>query len=74
MFLLLEACLGLSIDRVRREICFTRPLPPAGVGELRIQNLNVAGSVVDLLLKCDERDVSADVIRRTGDVRVVIAK
>jgi glycogen debranching enzyme len=74
IFLLFQSCLGLEISGVDRQIYFTRPQLPASVGELRIHNLEVAGSTIDLLLSRQEHDVGVNVIRREGDIQVLVIK
>ena len=74
MFLLLQACLGLEINGLEAQICFTRPQLPASLGELRIHNLEVAGATVDLLLVRHEHDVGVNVLRRDGDVQILVVK
>jgi glycogen debranching enzyme len=74
VFLLFQACLGLEISGVDRRIYYTRPQLPASLGELRIHNLEVAGATIDLLLVRQERDVGVNVIRREGDVQVLVVK
>jgi glycogen debranching enzyme len=74
VFLLLQACLGLEISGLDRRIYFTRPQLPASLGELRIHNLEVCGATIDLLVVRQERDVGVSVIRRDGDVRVLVVK
>jgi hypothetical protein len=41
---------------------------------LRIHNLEVAGATLDLLLLCHEQDVGVTVLRREGDVEILIVK
>jgi hypothetical protein len=43
-------------------------------GELRIHNLEVAGATVDLLLVRHEQDVGVNVLRRNGDVQILVVK
>jgi glycogen debranching enzyme len=74
VFLLFQACLGLEISGIDQRICFTRPHLPASLGELRIHNLRVCGATVDLLLVRQERDVGVNVIRREGDVQILVVK
>jgi glycogen debranching enzyme len=74
VFLLFQACLGLEISGVDQQIYFFRPQLPASLGELRIHNLEVNGATVDLLLVRQERDVGVNVIRREGDVQVLVVK
>ena len=48
VFMLLQACLGLSIDAGRKEVRLVRPTLPEGVDRLTIERLDVAGARVDL--------------------------
>ncbi len=74
VFLLFQACLGLEINGLEAQIRFTRPQLPASLGELRIHNLEVAGATVDLLLLRHENDVGVNVLRREGNVEIIVAK
>ncbi len=56
------------------QIAFARPRLPAAVGELRIHNLEVAGASVDLLLLRHGQDVGVNVLRRDGDVQILVVK
>jgi hypothetical protein len=55
-------------------VYFTHPRLPASLGELRIHNLEVAGAPVDLLLARHEQDVGVNVLRRDGDVQILVVK
>jgi hypothetical protein len=46
--MLLQACLGLSIDGWRGEIHVRQPQLPIGIDRLTIRHLEVAGQRVDL--------------------------
>jgi glycogen debranching enzyme len=74
VLLLLQACLGLEIDGPESRICFTRPRLPTSLGELRLHNLDVGGARVDLLLVRHDQDVGVNVLRRDGDVQIVVVK
>jgi hypothetical protein len=74
VFLLFQACLGLTIDGPERRVYFTRPRLPASIGELRIHNLPVGEATVDLLLLRHEHDVGVTMLRRDGDVQVMVVK
>jgi glycogen debranching enzyme len=74
VFLLFQACLGLTIDGAKAQVCFTRPCLPASLGELRIHNLQVAGASVDLLLVRHDSDVGVNVLRREGEVQILTVK
>lgn len=47
-FLMLQACLGLSIDAARLEVRLVRPTLPAGIDRLDVAGLEVGGRRVDL--------------------------
>jgi glycogen debranching enzyme len=74
VFLLFQACLGLGISAVESQISFTRPQLPPSLNELRIHNLEVAGAAVDLLLVRHDHDVGVNVLRREGDVQILVVK
>ena len=73
-FLLLQACLGLEVSAVERQVWLTRPQLPPSLPELRVTNLAVAGASVDLHLVRHGDEVGVNVLRRDGDVAVVVAK
>jgi glycogen debranching enzyme len=50
-FLILQACLGISIDAERKRIVFDDPYLPEGISNLTIEDLRCGGISVDLLLE-----------------------
>jgi glycogen debranching enzyme len=74
VFMLLAAALGLTIDAQKKEISFAHPALPEGLGEIRITNLKVGDSSIDLHLEKYPHDVGVTVLRRDGDVRVSVVK
>jgi glycogen debranching enzyme len=72
VFLLFQACLGLEINAPAGQVYFTRPHLPASLGELRIHHLEVAGATVDLLLSRHQHNVSVNVLRREGNVEILV--
>jgi glycogen debranching enzyme len=74
VFLLLQACLGLSIKGPEAKISFSRPLLPESLQEIRIKNLKVGKALVDLFLQRHAQDVGINVIRREGGVEIVVVK
>ncbi|MFN8638606.1 MAG: amylo-alpha-1,6-glucosidase [Dehalococcoidia bacterium] len=73
-FLLLRACLGLSVDGVRNEVRLDRPVLPQGLDHVRLERLAVGSLEVDLELHRYPEGVAAVATRRTGDVRVISVK
>jgi glycogen debranching enzyme len=74
VFSLLQACLGLEIKGGESRISFTSPHLPTSISELRIHNLDVGGSILDLQLVRYDEDVSINVLRREGDVQIITLK
>jgi glycogen debranching enzyme len=71
-FLLFQACLGLGINGPEAQVYFSHPRLPTFLAEMRIHNLEVAGATVDLLLVRHEHDVGVKVLRREGDVQIMV--
>jgi glycogen debranching enzyme len=74
VFLLVQACLGLTIDAPRAQIRFFRPTLPASIERLWIQNLRAGPATVDLYLERHENDVGVSLSRREGNVDVLVVK
>jgi glycogen debranching enzyme len=74
VFLLLQACLGLEVNSVQRQICFHYPLLPEFLAEVKLTNLRVGDAVVDLLLRRHGSDVGINVLRREGAVQILMVK
>ena len=75
VFALLQAILGLSFsgsDKLR--VSFTHPVLPSYLDWVEIKNLTIGGASLDLLLHRREDDVGINVLRREGDVEIVIVK
>jgi hypothetical protein len=72
VFLLLQACLGMEINGLEAQIYFTRPQLPTSLGELRIHDLEVTGATVDLLLVRHKHGVGVTVLRREGNVQIMV--
>ena len=74
VFMLLGSALGITIDGARGEVSLTHPVLPPAIGDLRITGLEVGSGRVDLLLENHPHDVGLTVLRREGEVRVVVVK
>jgi glycogen debranching enzyme len=75
VFLLLEACLGLSVSAPDRRVTFSKPILPRFLQRVTIRGLKVGDARVDLLLtRHDEGDVGVNVLRRDGALDVVVSK
>ncbi|MCZ6775357.1 MAG: amylo-alpha-1,6-glucosidase [Ignavibacteria bacterium] len=74
VYLLLQSCLGLSIQAHENKIYFHHPALPTFLQEVSIKNLKVGSACVDIELKRHEQDVGVNVRRREGDIEVVVTK
>jgi glycogen debranching enzyme len=72
VFMLLQACLGLHINGPEETIRFVHPVLPEFLKEVRIRNLRVGGSAVDLLLQRHAHHVGINVLRKVGRVEVIV--
>jgi glycogen debranching enzyme len=72
LFLVLQACLGISLDESRKHIIFDRPYLPDGIPQLWIRNLAAGSDSVDLLLDRQRDTVGVQVLEKRGDVKVFV--
>ena len=71
VFLVLQACLGLSIRAKESRIYLHYPRLPEALQLVRIRNLRIGSSSLDLVLERHAETVGVRIERRTGDVEVV---
>jgi glycogen debranching enzyme len=72
VFMVLQACLGLSVDAFSREVRIDRPTLPHELSRLAIRRLAVADSSVDLVFQRANGRVVASAERVPADVRVTM--
>ena len=70
VFLLLRACLGLSVRGTQRQIAFDKPVLPKSLNELSIRNLRVADASVDLLVHRRDYGVVVEATRKSGEIEI----
>ena len=71
---LVQATLGLSFDYRARELRFEQPLLPPFLDELELRNLRLGEAVADVQFRRHGNNVAVNVLRRDGDLRVVIVQ
>jgi glycogen debranching enzyme len=74
VFLLLQACLGLSVCGHSSQISLAHPLLPPFLQEVSLKNLRVGQGSVDLFIRRHAQDVSVSIDRREGKVEILILK
>jgi glycogen debranching enzyme len=70
VFMLVQACLGLSIDGVAKQIHFASPTLPSGVDEIRIRRLRVGDAKIDFAARRSGERVQIEVSQKSGDLDV----
>jgi glycogen debranching enzyme len=74
VYILLQACLGLSVRGHPPQISFSYPLLPPFLQEVYIHNLCVGQASVDLLIRRHAQDVSVSLTRRQGKVEILTVR
>jgi glycogen debranching enzyme len=72
VFGLIGACLDISYAPELQQIRFRRPVLPTFLDELRIDGLRLDRAEVDILLRRHISDVAVNVVRRSGDIEVIV--
>jgi glycogen debranching enzyme len=73
VFMVLQACLGISIDALAREVRVDRPALPRELERLAVRKLAVGETSVDLVFQRSAGRVVASAERVPGDVRVTMS-
>jgi glycogen debranching enzyme len=68
--MLLQASLGLEFDPDRKEILLRDPRLPQFIEEVTLRNLRLGQSTMDLIVRRHDDDVSLQVLRNEGQIRV----
>lgn len=74
VFLLLQACLGLEVSGEERKLVFSDPLLPEFLEWVHIRGLRIGAAEIDVMLERHPHDVGVNVLRRSGDLRVIVSK
>ncbi|HSE57541.1 MAG TPA: amylo-alpha-1,6-glucosidase, partial [Nitrospiraceae bacterium] len=74
VFMLLAACLGLTVRATENRIVFHRPLLPEFLREVHLRHLRIGAMSVDLVLTRSKDTVRVEALRNEGGVDIVIAK
>jgi glycogen debranching enzyme len=75
VFLILQSCLGLSIDAVEGQVNVSHARLPQFLDRVTIHGLTVGpGTSLDLLFDRHAHDVGVTVLDRTGRVAVIVTK
>jgi len=70
-FLVVQACLGLSVQGTEGRVLFERPCLPEGIPHLAIRGLRVGDASVDLLFERQADTARVQVLDKQGEVEVI---
>ena len=71
VFLVLQACLGLTVDGVERCVRFSEPYLPEEISQLWIKGLEVGSASVDLLVERKDKSVEVRQVHQTAEIALV---
>jgi glycogen debranching enzyme len=71
VFLLLQSCLGLSLDAEKKQIRLDGPYLPEPIPELWIRDLRVGDACVDLFLERRNNLVRLQILDKRGEVEII---
>jgi glycogen debranching enzyme len=71
---LLQASLGISFDAQARELRFDKPGLPDFIDELHLRRLRLGDASADILVRRYDEDVTVNVLRREGDLAIVVTR
>lgn len=74
VFMMLQACVGLSVHPEDNKIIFRHPRLPQFIEWIRFKNLRIGSSGIDILLRREGRDVSFVVENKDDELEVVVIK
>ncbi len=72
VFSLLRSMLGMEAAAAAGELEFRSPSVPDWLREVRIEHLRVGAAEVDLLVRRSNGSTAVEVLRRTGDLTVIV--
>ncbi len=74
IFMMFQACLGMSIQAEPSKITFNRPQLPEFLHEIKLCDIQVGQAKIDLLLENYKDDVGVTILRKTGKINISINK
>lgn len=74
VFLVLQACLGLSIQMPENKIWFRNPALPEFLEQIQLKNLKIGDNTLDITFVRDHHDVAINVKRKEGGIEIITIK
>jgi glycogen debranching enzyme len=73
VFMVLEACLGISVSAGKKQIVFDQPFLPPALPDLLIRNLRLGSDSIDLRFERHDNSVEVEVREKHGDITVLVS-
>jgi hypothetical protein len=70
--MLLEACLGMSIDAPNKLLILEQPYLPPVISQLWIRRLDVGSGSIDLYFERKDNAVRVEIMEKRGEVEVLV--
>lgn len=68
VFMLLQSCLGISVNAAQRKLTFDRPYLPDGLRHLSLRELEIGDASVSLMLERSDRGVRLETTEKRGEL------
>jgi glycogen debranching enzyme len=72
IFMLLQACLGISVHADEPSLVFDRPYLPRGIPQLSVRNFRIADNWISLHLERNAGPVRLEVLEKQGEIEVIV--
>ncbi len=71
IYMLLQACLGISIDAATKQIRVTNPVLPAKVNEIQIRQLRIGDAQIDFAVRRLGTETRLDVLHKSASLTLI---
>ena len=72
VFMLLQGCLGISVNAKSKRVVFDRPFLPQGIPQFSINDLRIEDCRISLFMERDSGTVRIQVVEKHGEIAVVV--
>jgi glycogen debranching enzyme len=73
VYMLVQACLGMTIDAGRKQIRFARPVLPSRVDAIHVRRLRIGDAHIDFDLRRAGEDAQVEILHQPADLTIVEA-
>ena len=73
VYMLVQACLGMTIDAATMQVRFAHPVLPTKVDEIQVRRLHIGKSQIDFALRRAGKEARIEILHSSGDIKIVEA-